>query len=600
MIGAGLLARNAVARGLRVPPTVKTSLAPGSQGGDRLPRPRRPVRSPRGAGLRPGRLRLHDLHRQLRPARRGGRPPGRGADGLVATAVLSGNRNFEGRIHPLARASYLASPPLVVAFALAGRIDLDLTREPLGIGDDGRPGLPRRHLAHRGGDPRGHRGGDRRASSSGRRTRRSSRATSAGRRCRSPPATATPGTRRRPTSPARRSSPGSGMEPAPVTDIAGARVLAWLGDSVTTDHISPAGSIPAWSPAGGWLQEHGRGAGRLQLVRRPARPSRGDDARHVREHPPAQRRSPTGRRARTRGSCPSGEEAFLYDAAMAYQAAGVPAIVLAGPRVRLRLVARLGGQGDAAPGRPGGHRRELRADPPLQPRGHGRPAPPVPAGRERRVARAHRPRVVRDRRAWARGSRRARGSTVVATADPADGGGERRFAVECRLDGPIEVDYYRQGGILPAVLRRIAREGGPLLTGGRRAGRGGRGHMGAIRPAASRRTRPSSCRRMNLEPRPPVHHGPPRRRATAGDTLFALALAALGLVLAGGLLAAGGGLPGLARYLPGGGAAQGPASEPEPPGPAGADRGSVLRPSAVVHAAPVLRARRRRRPARSR
>jgi len=87
---------------------------------------------------------------------------------------------------------------------------------------------------------------------------------------------------------------------------------------------------------------------------------------------------------------------------------------------------------------------------------------------------------------------------------------------------------------------------------------------------------------MNLEPPSPVHHGPPRRRATAGDTFFALGLAALGLVLAGGLLAAGGGLPGLARNLPGGGAAQGPASEPEPPGPAAPTAAPSSVPSAVV------------------
>ena len=138
MVGAGLLARNAVARGLHVSPTVKTSLAPGSKAVT-------------------GYLEKADLMRPL--AALGFSLAGYGcttcignsgplaepvataieSDELIVAAVLSGNRNFEGRIHPLVRASYLASPPLVVAFALAGRVDVDLTTEPLGIGDDGRP-----------------------------------------------------------------------------------------------------------------------------------------------------------------------------------------------------------------------------------------------------------------------------------------------------------------------------------------------------------------------------------------------------------------------------------------------------------------------------
>ena len=206
MIGAGLLARNAVARGLRVGPTVKTSLAPGSRavtGYLEAAGLMAPLATP---GLRPGRLRLHDLHRQLRTARRARRRARSRTNDLVVAAVLSGNRNFEGRIHPLVRASYLASPPLVVAFALAGRVDIDLTTEPLGT--DGR-------LASRSSSP-----------TSGRRRRRSgrhrlvdrpgavpahlrgrcSRATSAGGRCRSRRATATPGRPTPPTSPSRRSS----------------------------------------------------------------------------------------------------------------------------------------------------------------------------------------------------------------------------------------------------------------------------------------------------------------------------------------------------------------------------------------------------------
>ncbi len=125
---------------------------------------------------------------------------------LVVAAVLSGNRNFEGRIHPLARASYLASPPLVVAFALAGRVDIDLTTEPLGH-RLGRPaGHAGRRLAGAGRDPLGHRALRSRPSCSSGPMPASSTATTAGGRCRSRPATGTPGIRPRPTSPGRPSS----------------------------------------------------------------------------------------------------------------------------------------------------------------------------------------------------------------------------------------------------------------------------------------------------------------------------------------------------------------------------------------------------------
>ena len=138
MVGAGLLARNAVARGLRVEPTVKTSLAPGS---------RAVTEYLRGAGLLPSLEQLgFDVVGYGCTTCIGNSGPLDGAiaeaveeHDLVVAAVLSGNRNFEGRIHPLVKASYLASPPLVVAFALAGRVDIDLESEPLGSGSDGEP-----------------------------------------------------------------------------------------------------------------------------------------------------------------------------------------------------------------------------------------------------------------------------------------------------------------------------------------------------------------------------------------------------------------------------------------------------------------------------
>ena len=140
MVAAGLVAKRAVERGLRPKPWVKTSLAPGSRVVmDYLERAG--LTEPLGPDrLLPGRLRLHHLHRQLGAAAPGVSPRRSGTTTSSVAAVLSGNRNFEGRIHPDVRMNYLASPPLVVAYALAGTMDIDLTTEP--IGDRTRTGRP--------------------------------------------------------------------------------------------------------------------------------------------------------------------------------------------------------------------------------------------------------------------------------------------------------------------------------------------------------------------------------------------------------------------------------------------------------------------------
>ena len=139
MVAAGLLAKKAVERGLETKPWVKASLAPGSKVVTDYLQRRRARHVPRPAPVQPGRLRLHDLHRQLGPAARRRSPRRSSEDDLVAVAVLSGNRNFEGRINPDVRANYLASPPLVVAYALAGTMDIDLQNEPLGTDRQGQP-----------------------------------------------------------------------------------------------------------------------------------------------------------------------------------------------------------------------------------------------------------------------------------------------------------------------------------------------------------------------------------------------------------------------------------------------------------------------------
>ncbi len=456
MVGAGLLARKAVERGLRVSSTVKTSLAPGSKAVTTY--------LERAGLLDPLATLGFTLAGYGCTTCIGNSGPLDGAvarqiedEGLVATAVLSGNRNFEGRIHPLARASYLASPPLVVAFALAGRIDVDLSREPLGIADDGRPVF----LADVWPTPE-----EVREAIDGAVDGELFRTTYASvfegdERWRALPVPDGDRYAWDPASTYVASPPffaGMGLEPAPVTDIEGARVLAWLGDSVTTDHISPAGSIPAWAPAGRWLQE--RGVGPLDFNSFGAR--RGHHEVMMRGtfgNIRLRNRLVEGKEGPYTRLLPSGEEAFLYDAAMAYRAAGVPTIVLAGreygsgssrdwaakgPRL-------LGIRAVIAESFERIHRSNLvgMGVLPLQLLDGESTSSLGLTGRERYAVAG-----------IAAGLAPRARLMVVATADAADGGGERRFTVECRLDGPIEVDYYRQGGILPTVLRRIARESG--------------------------------------------------------------------------------------------------------------------------------------------
>ena len=191
-----------------------------------------------------------------------------------------------------------------------------------------------------------------------------------------------------PTCASRRTSRACRPSPTPVEDIEGARVLAMLGDSVTTDHISPAGSIKEDSPAGELPQGARRRAARLQLLRLAARQPRGDDARHLRQHPPAQPAGAGHARAASTRHLPDGEEMSIYDAAMKYARGGHAARRARRQGVRLGLVARLGGQGHEPARRAGGDRRVLRAHPPLQPRRHGRAAAAVRRRRVGRIARA--------------------------------------------------------------------------------------------------------------------------------------------------------------------------------------------------------------------
>ncbi|HEV8625492.1 MAG TPA: aconitase family protein, partial [Acidimicrobiia bacterium] len=259
-------------------------------------------------------------------------------NGLAVVSVLSGNRNFEGRINGDVRMNYLASPPLVVAYALAGTMDIDLYSEPLGTGSDGEPVFLRdiwpasaevTEVVQASLESEMFRSAYGRVFEGEERWRELP--TPAGGRyewvgsstyVRQPPYFV-----------------DLPDEPAPLTDIAGARVLAVLGDSVTTDHISPAGAIHPDSPAGRWLIENGvepadfnsygarrgnhevmiRGTFANRRIRNRLAPgTEGGVTRHL----------PDG--ARGSGGVPREESMPIYDAAMRYATEGVPLVILAG------------------------------------------------------------------------------------------------------------------------------------------------------------------------------------------------------------------------------------------------------------------------------
>ncbi|MBU1211848.1 MAG: aconitate hydratase AcnA [Alphaproteobacteria bacterium] len=332
LIAAGLVARNAVEKGLSVKPWVKTSLAPGSQV---------VAAYLAKAGLQPF---LDKLGFNLvgfgcttcignsgpLPA-----PISKAINdnGIVAAAVLSGNRNFEGRVSPDVQANYLASPPLVVAYALAGTVQKDLTKEPIGMASDGTPvylkdiwpstheiqdfivkNVTRAMFEDKYSDVfKGDEHWQAIKTSTGLTYGWDNDSTYV----QNPPY-----------------FEGMGMTPKPVEDIVGARILAVFGDKITTDHISPAGSIKKDSPAGEYLLEHqirpqdfnqyGTRRGNHEVM------MRGTFANiRIKNH---MVRDANGN-VREGGYTihqPSGQEMTIYDAAMRYQDEGVPLVVVAG------------------------------------------------------------------------------------------------------------------------------------------------------------------------------------------------------------------------------------------------------------------------------
>ena len=447
MLGAGLLARNAVAKGLSRKPWVKTSLGPGSRVvTDYLQK----------AGV------LEDLEKlgfyvvgygcTTCIGNSGPLPQeisaGIAQGDLVVTSVLSGNRNFEGRIHAEVKMNYLASPPLVVAYAIAGTVDIDLTAEPLGIGHDGAPVFLRDIW------PSSKEIGDFIAATVGPEmfarnyadvfagdTRWNAIVSPDGERyawdgastyIKNPPY-----------------FDGMATTPGHIADIHAARVLGLFGDSITTDHISPAGSIKKDSPAGRYLQA--RGVAPVDFNSYGSR--RGNDDVMVRgtfANIRIKNLMLGGEEGGNTLHYPSGEKLAIYDAAMRYKTDGVPLVVMAGKEY---------GTGSS---------RDWAAK--------GTNLLGVKAVIAESFERIHRSNLVGmgvlplqfedGQNAQTLG---LDGSEIIDITGLDDGAGkvagvvarrtdgsERHFAARVLLLTPKEVEYFRHGGILHYVLRHLA------------------------------------------------------------------------------------------------------------------------------------------------
>lgn len=452
MIGAALLAKKAVERGLSRKPWVKTTLAPGSKVVmDYYER----------AGLVPylEKLGFHLVGYGCTTCigNSGPLPDSVSAavneSDLAVVSVLSGNRNFEGRINPDVKMNYLASPPLVVAYALAGSMDVDLTTEPLGTGSDGSPVYlhdiwPASQEVQQVIDA---------CIASEMFTTDYADVFTGDERWTTLPTPQGDAFAWDPASTYVRKPPyfdGMGADPEPVRDIAGARVLAKLGDSVTTDHISPAGAIKTDSPAGRYLTEHGverrdfnsygsrrgnhevmiRGTfANIRLRNQLAPGTEGGITRHL----------------------PDGEQMTIYDAATRYAADGVPLVVLAGKEYgsgssrdwAAKGTALLGVRAVLAESFERIHRSNLigMGVLPLQ----------FPEGQDARSLGLTGEEVF-DISGIAAMNAGGTPREVTVTVRDADGG-QREFPAVVRIDTPGEAAYYRNGGIMQYVLRSLLR-----------------------------------------------------------------------------------------------------------------------------------------------
>ncbi|HEY2797760.1 MAG TPA: aconitate hydratase [Thermoanaerobaculia bacterium] len=450
MLAAGLLAKKAVERGLRVSPRVKASLAPGSRVvTEYLAR----------TALQPylDRLGFNLVGYGCTTCIGNSGPLDSGIEGavtendLITAAVLSGNRNFEARIHQSIKANFLMSPPLVVAFALAGRADIDMSKEPLGSGSDGKPVFLREIWP---------------TSAEVERALLASVDAATFRRLYKDLAEANPLWKEipsprgvvydwDPSSTYIQEPPffeAFGPQLLPVGDIRGARALAVFGDSVTTDHISPAGAIKANSPAGLYLQSLGvkpedfnsygsrRGNDRVM--------TRGTFA-NVR----IKNRMVPGVEGGVTRHQPDGETLPIYDAAMLYIKEGVPLLVLAGDEYgtgssrdwAAKGTRLLGVRAVVAQSFERIHRSNLvgMGVLPLQ----------FPEGVGTESLKLDGTEIYDLPDLQARLAPRQTTPLVIKRQD----GSREEVPVRVRIDTPIEVDYYRHGGILPYVLRQLMR-----------------------------------------------------------------------------------------------------------------------------------------------
>lgn len=453
LIAAGLLARNAASKGLSAKPWVKTSLAPGSQvvAAYLAKSGLQPYLDQVGFNLvgfgcttcigNSGPLRA-EISKAIND------------NGLVAAAVLSGNRNFEGRVSPDVQANYLASPPLVVAYALAGSVQKDLGTEPLGIGADGRAvflkdiwpssqevqkfiaqNITRDMFEEKYADVfKGDANWQTIEAGSGLTYGWNSASTYV----QNPPY-----------------FQGISRTPKPVTDIVGARILGLLGDKITTDHISPAGSIKATSPAGKYLLDHsvsvadfnqyGTRRGNHEVM------MRGTFANIRIKNHMVKDASGNVKEGGYTVHYPSRETMAIYDAAMRYAAEGVPLVVLAGVEY---------GNGSS---------RDWAAK--------GTNLLGVKAVIAQSFERIHRsnlvgmgvvPFVFAEGQSWQ--SLGLKGDEIVSIRGLADvkprqkmvaeitslDGASTKIPIVCRIDTLDEIEYFKSGGILHYVLRNLA------------------------------------------------------------------------------------------------------------------------------------------------
>ncbi|MHC5108569.1 MAG: aconitate hydratase AcnA [Planctomycetota bacterium] len=451
MVAAGLIAKKACEKGLSVHPYVKTSLAPGS---------RVVTEYLNDAGLTPylEQLGFHTVGYGCTTCIGNSGPLPQPVSSaitegeLVAASVLSGNRNFEGRVHQMVKANYLASPPLVVAYALAGRMDIDLTTEPIGKGKDGNDVFlkdiwpshaeiaaaieqsvtPDKYDEQYGNVFDGNEEWNQISGAGGDTYSWNDESTYV----QKPPF-----------------FESLTAEPSPIATITGARVLVMVGDSVTTDHISPAGAIKSDSPAGVFLQE--RSVAPRDFNSYGSR--RGNDrvmTRGTFANIRLRNLLAPGTEGGVTVHLPSDEQMSVFDASLKYRETQTPLLVLAGKEYgtgssrdwAAKGTLLLGVKAVIAESFERIHRSNLvgMGVLPLQHVGGANRESLGLTGREifdiEGLGDDLKPRQI----------------LKITAVDP-DSGKSVSFETLCRIDTPVEVDYYRNGGILHTVLRKLAK-----------------------------------------------------------------------------------------------------------------------------------------------